>query len=60
MLKRFLGILVVALTVYACSSSDEESSPSDNFDRGAMLTHLADNIIIPAHQDFMSKMADLK
>lgn len=60
MLKRFLGILVVVLTVYACSSADEEPSPSDSFDRGVMLTHLADNIIIPAHQDFMTKMSALK
>ena len=60
MLKRFLGILVVAFTVYACSSSEEEPSPSDSFDRGIMLTHLADNIIIPAHQDFMTKMSALK
>jgi predicted lipoprotein len=60
MLKRFLGILVVAFTVYACSSSEEEPSPLDSFDRGIMLTHLADNIIIPAHQDFMTKMSALK
>jgi predicted lipoprotein len=60
MLKRFLGILVVAFTVYSCSSSEEAPSPSDSFDRGSMLIHVADNIIIPAHQDFMTKISALK
>ncbi|GAL62989.1 hypothetical protein [Algibacter lectus] len=54
MIKKIF-LAVVALTfIEACSSSSSDDSPSvspDNFDRGALLTNLADNIIIPAYQD---------
>jgi len=60
MLKKVFGILVMVAFIYACSSSDDDDAKSDNFDRGVMLTHLADNIIIPAHQDFVIQMLALK
>lgn len=37
-----------------------EPEETDDFDRGAMLTNLADNIIIPAFEDFSSKLSALK
>jgi predicted lipoprotein len=64
MLKRILAITLVAGLIYACSSSsggdDDETIFVDTFDRAAMLTDLADNIIIPAYQDFASEMTSLK
>ncbi|KGL63279.1 imelysin family protein [Polaribacter sp. Hel1_85] len=61
MFKKSAILLVLVTIIYACSSSEEiESGVSDNFDRGAMLTHLVDNIIVPSFQDFSSKMTDLK
>ncbi|XMO86897.1 imelysin family protein [Algibacter sp. AS12] len=59
--KLFLATVVLALVV-ACSSSSSDDSPTvtDNFNRGALLTNLADNIIIPAFQDLSLKLETLK
>lgn len=54
--------------VYACSSSDNSSSGTDddqgsdpsNFDRTALLENWADNIIIPGYIDFQSKVNTLQ
>ncbi|MDX6747337.1 imelysin family protein [Polaribacter sp. PL03] len=61
MFKRFLILFVSVITMYACSSS-EGGTPvvTDSFDRSAMLVNIADNIIIPAYDDFSSKMTALK
>lgn len=63
--KKFLAAILFVGLIYACSSSSggDDGTPGgtvDNFDRGAMLTNFADNIIIPAFQDFASKMTALK
>ncbi|PTX62763.1 imelysin [Kordia periserrulae] len=49
--------LVVLLIITACSSGDDTPTPNNGnggsgiaFDRAAMLTNLADNIIIPSYQ----------
>lgn len=61
MLKKISIILVAVSIIYACTSSEgEDTTSADNFDRGAMLINIADNIIIPAHQDFTNKLAALK
>ena len=60
MFKKISILFIVVVVVYACSSSDNENDTQvDNFDRGALLTHFADNIIIPSYQDFTTKMNDL-
>ncbi|WP_440067111.1 imelysin family protein [Tenacibaculum discolor] len=60
MIKKFLPFLLLAVVVYACSSdSSDNPTPSDGFDRGAMLTHLADNIIIPSFEAFDSQLTTL-
>ena len=61
MKKFFLGLIITGLIV-ACSSSSSDDGPTggnDNFDRGALLTNLADNIILPAFEDFQSKLSAL-
>ena len=57
MFKRISIISIFLIIVYACStdSSDDVSTP-DTFDRGAMLTNLADNIIITSFNDFNTKL----
>ena len=67
MLKKFLVFSLFVGFIVACSSSgggdgdgDGGGTVVDNFDRGAMLTHIADNIIIPAYQDFSSQMTLLE
>lgn len=61
MIKK-LSILTFFITaLYACSSSETtDDNAVDNFDRGVLLTHLADNIIIPSFQDFKTEMDALK
>ncbi|TXD49456.1 imelysin family protein [Polaribacter sp. IC073] len=61
MFKRFLLLFISITTMYACSSSDGgEPVVTDSFDRSAMLVNIADNIIIPAYEDFSAKMSALK
>jgi predicted lipoprotein len=61
MFRKFSLLFVSIITLSACSTS-EETLPivTDSFDRGAMLVNIADNIIIPAYEDFGSKMNTLK
>ncbi|UKM64754.2 imelysin family protein [Flavobacteriaceae bacterium GSB9] len=59
--KIFFGIVVVAFIVACSSSSDDGSAQKpDDFDRGALLTNLADNIILPAFEDLNTKLSTLK
>lgn len=55
-------ILVVSIVTFfaACSSSDEGSSTKgESFNRTTLLTHWADNIIIPAYQNYNTKLTSL-
>lgn len=63
MFKKIIPLVLLALVIYACgsdSSSDTPGGSTDNFDRGALLAHTADNIIIPAFQNFSSELNTLK
>lgn len=56
MKKVFLIILTVCF-IASCSSGDNENSKNgDNYDRTAMLTNWADNIIIPSYTAYQSKV----
>ena len=61
MLKKVYILVVLAVLIIACSSSDDGGSPEPetNFDRTALLTNWADNIIIPVYTDLVSKLTDL-
>ena len=39
---------------------DEEVTPEDTFDRSSMLTHWADNIIIPAYEDYANTLTAMQ
>jgi len=54
--------LLLALGVVSCSSDDStnDGGSNDNFDREAMLVHWADNLIIPAYQNFAQQTNTLK
>lgn len=61
MRKFFLGLVVTCLVI-ACSSSSSDDGPTggnDNFDRGALLSNVANNIIIPAFEDLQGKLSTL-
>lgn len=61
MKKILLAFCAVALVV-ACSSSDggdTVDNGSKNYDRTAILTNWADNIIIPAYDNYVAKLGTL-
>lgn len=66
-MKKFLGVLLIVLSLYACGDDDTTQTPDENgmgeslsFDRSAMLINWADNIIIPGYQDFVAKVTTLE
>jgi len=63
MVKKFLSLVFLAVFMYSCSSNEGEDESIifvDDFDRGLMLTNLADNIIIPSYEGFATNMTLMK
>ncbi len=62
MRKIFLMLVIVGIIIGCSSSSSDDGSAgnADTFDRGALLTNVANNIIIPAYQDLNTKLIALK
>ncbi len=60
-MKRFLlSIIVLSLLIGSCSSDNETTNDTtDSFDRKALLENVADNIIIPSYQAFLTDMKAL-
>ncbi|MEW5677333.1 imelysin family protein [Flavobacterium enshiense] len=60
-MKKILLLLSFTAFFAACSSSDSGSDASgDGYDRTALLTEWADNIIIPSFEDYQSKVTVLQ
>lgn len=61
-MKKNILVYLAFCTIFFSSCSDDSgnSQQSDSFDRQAMLTNWADNIIIPAFQAFKSETTELK
>ena len=67
-MKKIFGLLAIALFIYACGDDDTPTTTDDgsgmgttgSFDRSAMLSNWADNIIVPGYQDFVSKVTTLE
>jgi predicted lipoprotein len=60
MIKNSFLIFLFSLCVASCATDTEDQCTTDNFDRGAMLTNWAENIIIPAYENYVGKLEDLK
>jgi predicted lipoprotein len=61
MLKNIF-LLIIVITVLASCSKDDDTSGlenNDDFNRVAMLSNIADNIIIPSYQDLNTKLGVL-
>lgn len=56
----FISALILALAVPACNKNDDGDQPQDSFDRKALLTHVADQIIIPAYTYFQGALTEMK
>lgn len=60
-LKHLALVLFTVLAIGSCSDSEgDDATPTDNFDRKALLENAADNIIIPAFQDLSNDLNNLK
>ena len=58
--KKIACLLVVSVVIVACTSSDGSNNVSnDGFDRTELLTHYADNLIIPALENFQMELSQL-
>ena len=57
-MKKLL-LLVLLGSLFACGE-DENPQPADTFDRQAMLTHWADQIIVPAYTAFAEQTVALQ
>ncbi len=60
MIKNSFLILLFSLCIASCMTDADEQCSSDDFDRGAMLNNWAENIIIPAYENYVGKLEDLK
>ena len=60
-LKIFISISILSIFIISCSSSsDDEQSTIPEFDRSAVLSNYADNIIVPRLNNFKSSVDYLK
>ena len=64
MYKKLVVVFFVSLLLVRCGGSDDDSSNDGEvkpvaYDRGKMLVHWADKIIIPAHNAFKLTLTDL-
>lgn len=57
-----ISLFAFILLAFSACKDDETTStqPTDNFDRTAMLTHWADDIIIPGFEDYATSLAGLQ
>ena len=54
-LKKPATFFLITLILFACGGNGSEPSPADNTkDRKVILTHLADNIVVPSYENFLS------
>lgn len=60
-MKKIVLFLIASFVLYACSSNNNEAnSNGDNFNRTALLTNWADNIIIPSYLNYQTKVQNLQ
>ena len=55
-MKKIIAIFALLVIVFACSKSEDQLAPKNNYDRTALLTHWADNIIVPSFINYQSKV----
>ena len=60
MIKNSFLILLFSICIASCMTDADDQCTSDDFDRGAMLNNWAENIIIPAYENYTNKLEDLK
>lgn len=59
-LRVIFLLIAVTVVVIACNKNKDSDAPSDNFDRKALLTNTADNIIVPSYNHFQDVLTELE
>ncbi|WP_298423512.1 imelysin family protein [uncultured Kordia sp.] len=63
MIKKIFPVVLLAIFIAACSSSDDnvvsDTPGTTPFNRGALLSNFADNLIIPAYEELNNNLAAL-
>jgi predicted lipoprotein len=63
MMKKVFSVVLLAIFIAACSSSDDnvvsDTTGDTSFDRAGMLRNIADNIIVPAYQGLSTNLSIL-
>lgn len=60
MIRKISSVLVAVFFLGIISCGDDDTGGvTDNFDRGAMLAHWADNIIIPSYEIYVDRVGTL-
>jgi predicted lipoprotein len=63
-MKKLTALLLIiascVLITVACNKDNGSDQQKDDFDRKAMLTHLADNLIIPAYSNLQTIYSEMK
>ncbi len=57
-MKKIISIISILLLLFACSKSDD-TQQDNKYDKTALLTNWADNIIVPSFVNYQSKVNDL-
>ncbi|MCA1762285.1 MAG: hypothetical protein LC664_04750, partial [Flavobacteriales bacterium] len=57
--RSIFSLLLVALVLTGCQDDETTDDNGDSFDRNALLTNLADNLIIPGYADLNTASAEL-
>ncbi|MFD2513139.1 imelysin family protein [Pontibacter locisalis] len=58
-LKNYSFALLAGLALLTSCGSDGESGPKTEYDRQAMLTNYAENLIVPGYQSFKTEAAEM-
>lgn len=58
-MKKILVVVCVIALLFSCGDNDNSVETSNDFDRTALLTNWADNIIIPAYSNYQTKVNTL-
>ncbi|WP_366183934.1 imelysin family protein [Flavobacterium ovatum] len=58
-MKKIFFLFSLITLIAACSSTDDGSSSNDGYDRTALLTHWANNIIIPSYTNYQTTLQTL-
>lgn len=58
--RLIFSLIALSAVVIACNKNKDSDEPSDNFDRKALLTNTADNIIVPSYNHFQDVLTDLE